>query len=112
MRRTWKVFFFLFFMSCFLFVSCATRTVTEYETVEVEVPVPVEIDITDIVRPVLDQRPDNGTIKVFPGPILTLEETVRNGMAYHSAWMMWQDYAEALEEVIGIIGEKLSVGEQ
>ena len=111
MKRIWKAFFFLCLASCLLFVSCATRTVTEYETVEVEVPVPVEIDITDIVRPVLEQRPDNGTIKVFPGPILTLEETVRNGMAYHSAWTMWQNYAEALEQVIGIIGERLSVGE-
>ena len=109
--RKWKAFFFLCLVLCLLLCSCATRTVTEYETVEVEVPVPVEIDITDIVRPVLDQRPDNGTIKLYPGPIFTLEETVRNGMAYQEAWFMWQDYAEALEEVIGIIGDRLSVGE-
>lgn len=111
MKRLWKAFFFLCLASCLLFVSCATRTVTEYETVEVEVPVPVTIDITDIVRPVLEQRPDNSTLRIYPGPILTFEENVRNGLAYHNAWLMWQNYAEALEQAIGIIGERLSVGE-
>lgn len=111
MKRLWKVCFFLFSALCLLCVSCATRTVTEYETVEVEVPVPVEIDITDIVRPVLDQRPDNGTLEIHPGPIFTLLETVENSATYMRAWRMWEAYADALENVLAEISEKLSVRE-
>ena len=109
MKRLWKVCFFLFSALCLLCVSCATRT--EYETVEVEVPVPMEINLTDIVNPVLQQRPDNGTLEIHPGPIFTLLETVENSATYMRAWQMWQAYADSLEKVLVEISEQLSVRE-
>ena len=54
--KGWKVFFCLslVLLLCFTFSSC--RTTTEY--------VPVPVDITDVVNPVLEQRPDNTKITV------------------------------------------------
>lgn len=107
--RKWKVFCILFLLLSFLLISCATRT--EYETVEVKVPVPVTVDITDIVNPVLQQRPDNGSVQVYAGPVFETYQVVANMGAYFDLWQKWEAYADSLEKTIGIIGEKLSVGE-
>lgn len=107
--RTWKVFYILFLLLSCLLVSCATRT--EYETVEVKVPVPVTVDITDIVNPVLQQRPDNSSVKVYAGPAFEMYQVVANMGAYFDLWQKWEAYADSLEKTIGIIGEKLSVRE-
>lgn len=102
-----------FLFLCLLLVlslsACATKT--EYKTVEVEVPVPVQIDITDIVDPVLQQRPDNSTVKVYAGPAFETYQLVSNMATYFDLWKRWEAYADSLEKTIGIIGEKLSVGE-
>ena len=101
-----------FFLCLFLLLSlsaCATKT--EYKTVEVEVPVPVQIDITDIVDPVLQQRPDNGEVKVYAGPAFEVYQLVANMGAYFNLWKQWEAYADSLEQTIKVIGEKLSVGE-
>lgn len=103
------VFFFLCLALSFCLSSCATRT--EYETVEVKVPVPVTVDITDIVDPVLQQRPDNSTVKVYAGPAFETYQLVSNMATYFDLWKRWEAYADSLEKTIGIIGEKLSVGE-
>ena len=107
--KKWKVFCILFLLLSCLLVSCATRT--EYETVEVQVPVPVTVDITDIVNPVLQQRPDNSTVKVYAGPAFETYQIVSNMATYFDLWKRWEAYADSLEKTIGIIGEKLSVGE-
>jgi len=107
--KKWKVFCILFLLLSCLCVSCATRT--EYETVEVQVPVPVTVDITDIVNPVLQQRPDNSTVKVYAGPVFETYQVVANMTAYFDLWQRWEAYAESLEQTISIIGEKLAVGE-
>ena len=109
MKKSWLVCFFLYFALFLLLVSCATRT--EYETVEVEVPVPVTVDITDIVNPVLKQRPDNSQVKVYAGPAFETYQIVANMASYFDLWQKWEAYADSLEKTIGIIGEKLSVGE-
>ena len=107
--KKWKGFCILFLLLSFLCVSCATRT--EYETVEVKVPVPVTVDITDIVNPVLKQRPDNSQVKVYAGPAFETYQIVANMASYFDLWQKWEAYADSLEKTIGIIGEKLSVRE-
>lgn len=94
MKKSWKVCFFLFLASVFVFtfISCSTTKT---------------IDIDEIVQPVLAQRPDNSTLEIFPGPIYELKDVVANMHTYLSAWELWQNYAESLEETIGTIGEKI-----
>ena len=109
MKKAWLGCFFFCLALFFCLSSCATRT--EYETVEVKVPVPVTVDITDIVNPVLQQRPDNSSVKIFAGPAYETYQLVANMAAYFDLWQKWETYADSLEQTINIISEKLSVGE-
>ena len=95
MKKTWKAFCFLFlvFVCLFGFSSCSTTKST--------------IDLTDVVNPVLERRPDNTTLEVYAGPIYEDWQVMRNAATYLYAWEMWQAYADALEETIITIQEKL-----
>lgn len=93
--KTWKAFCFLFLvLLCLCISSCATGT--------------GKIDLTEVVAPVLGQRPDNSVLEVYPGPIYELKDVVLNMHTYLTAWEMWQAYAESLEETISVIQEKVS----
>lgn len=95
--RRWILLSFLCLSLLFLSTSCQTKVVTEY--------VPMEIDLTDVVCPVLQQRPDNSKVKVIED-IQTLEDIVQNSAAYMYAWEVWESYADALEQtIIGIRDE-------
>lgn len=98
--KGWKVFFCLslVLLLCFTFSSC--RTTTEY--------VPLKVDITDVVDPVLQQRPDNTKITV-KADIQSLEDILENSAAYFYAWEAWESYADALEQTIGVIQKRLLV---
>ena len=98
--RKWRVSCFLFLALClsFTFVSC--RTTIEY--------VPVPVDITDVVNPVLEQRPDNSKITV-KAEVESVEDILENSAAYFYAWETWESYADALEQTIGVIQERLLV---
>ena len=86
--KTWKAFCFLFlvFVLLFGFSSCSTTK--------------NRIDLTDVVQPVLDTRPDNTTLEVYAGPIYTVPEVMSNMNTYLHAWQMWQAYAEGLETTL------------
>lgn len=94
-KNIWKVFFCLFsvFVLFCTFTSCSTTKT---------------IDIAEITEPVLAQRPDNGTLEVWPGPIYEVYQIMQNMNTYLHAWQMWQTYAESLEETIIVIGDRLS----
>lgn len=94
MKKSWKVCFFLFLALAlsFAFTSCSTTKT---------------IDIAEITEPVLAQRPDNSTLEIFPGPIYELKDVVANMHTYLTAWELWQNYAESLEQTIEVIDEKI-----
>ena len=96
MKKLWKVFFCLFLASLFVFTftSCSTTKNS--------------VDIADIVEPVLEQKPDNSTLEVYPGPIYEVWQIMINMNTYLHAWEMWQNYAESLEETIVVIGDRLA----
>jgi len=104
MRRNgndlWKACCILCMLSLCLLCSCATRT--EY----IEVPTPVEIDLTDVVDPVLERRPDNSTIQVNTD-VKDILDVMENAASYMYAWEMWQEYAELLESTLLLVGEKV-----
>ena len=90
MKKSW-VFFCLFMalLCLFGFSSCSTTRNT--------------IDLTDVVNPLLEQRPDNTKLEVYAGPVYEDWQVMRNAATYLYAWEMWQAYAEGLEEaLIGI----------
>ena len=97
--KTWKAFFFLSLVLLLCFTSCKstkTETVIEY--------VPVEIDLTEAVAPVKALRPDNSKLE-FIVDIQTVSDIVANSLTYQSAWEQWQNYAEALEDVMDHVQE-------
>ena len=98
MKKVCFLFFVLFSLLCFSLISCST-TKTE--------AVPVEIDLTDVVDPVLMQRPDNSTLKIHPGPIFELMDVIENSETYLYAWEMWEDYANLLEGTLVSVKENL-----
>lgn len=100
--KVWKVFCFLSLVLLLCFTSCRST-----KTVEIEVPVPVKIDLTDVIDPVLLLRPDNSQIKVNPGPVLTIYDVVENNAACLQAWELWENYANALEQTIFTIKERM-----
>ena len=100
MRRLCLSLFILSALLCFLCISCST---TKAE----EVPVPVEIDLTDVIDPVLMQRPDNSTLVIHPGPIFELIDVVENSATYLYAWEMWEDYATLLEDTLISVKDNL-----
>ena len=102
MKKVWKVFCFLSLVLVCLFTSCKST-----KTVEIEVPVPVKIDLTDVIDPVLLLRPDNSQIKVNPGPALTIFEVLENQASCLQAWELWENYANALEQTIFTIKERM-----
>lgn len=67
---------------------------------------PVNVDLTDQIKPVLEQRPDNTKLEVIKNPTTTWD-FVYNGETYLYAWTSWQSYAEALEGLIKNIEESL-----
>jgi len=102
MKFTKCLAYFLFCILLLCAVSCATKTI------EVEVPVPMQIDLTAEIEPVLLQRPNNAEIKVNAGPVLTLLEMVENDAAYLKAWELWENYANALEETLAVVVDKVN----
>ena len=98
MRRLCLSFFILSSLLCFSLISCST-TKTE--------AVPVEIDLTDVVDPVLLQRPDNSILQIHPGPIFELIDVVENSATYLYAWEMWEDYATLLENTLISVKDNL-----
>ena len=102
MKKVWKVFCFLSLVLLLCFTSCKST-----KTVEIEVPVPVKIDLTDVIDPVLLLRPDNSQIKVNLGPALTIFEVLENEASCLQAWELWENYANALEQTIFTIKERM-----
>lgn len=98
MRKICLLFFILSACLCFLCISCST-TKTEV--------VPVEIDLTDVVDPVLMQRPDNSVLQIHPGPIFDIMDVIENSETYLYAWEMWEDYATLLEGTLISVKENL-----
>lgn len=94
MKKSWKVF-------CFLFMAFALLSISSCRTTT------PKIDLTDVVRPVLDTRPDNSILQVYPGPIYEDWQVLRNSQTYLYAWEMWQTYAEGLEDTLNEIVEQL-----
>lgn len=83
-----------------LLLLCSCTTVkTEY--------VPVVVDITDVVEPVLRQRPDNSTVKVITEPS-TIEDVVANQAACLYAWELWEHYADSLEGTLVLVRDRLN----
>lgn len=92
--RRWTLFLTACVLSLFLFGSCTstrTETITEY--------VPVEIDLSGVVDPVLQLRPDNSKLDIRLD-VQTTVDIVHNSVQYQNAWQNWQIYAEALEQVL------------
>lgn len=88
---------FLLFIVCvslfFCAISCSTtKTTTEY--------IEVHPDLTNVVDPVLMQRPDNSVLKIHPGPIFDIMDVIENSEQYLFAWEMWENYANALEQTL------------
>ena len=98
--RKWKVFccFCLVLLSLLILSSCTTTRI-EY--------VPMQMDLTDVVNPVLETRPDNSVLQVYPGPIYEDWQVLRNAQTFLYAWEMWEAYADALEQTIDVIQDKL-----
>ena len=96
--KKWKVFCFCFLaFVCFcMLTSCRTRI--EYVT--------EPVDLTDLVEPVLAQRPDNSNIKIYLD-VQTLDDVIYNSAAYQEAWVEWETYAYALERTLVFIQESL-----
>jgi hypothetical protein len=46
-------------------------------------------------------------LEIFPGPIYELKDVVANMHTYLTAWELWQNYAESLEQTIEVIDEKI-----
>lgn len=91
--------FFLFtvlLLSCCLFMSCSST-----KTVE------PQIDLTNIIDPILSQRPDNNSVTVKAGPILELADVVANSVQYMKAWEMWENYADTLEKTLISVRDEL-----
>lgn len=99
--RRWILLSFLCLSFVFLSTSCQTKVVTEY--------VPMEMDLTDVINPVLEQRPDNSSIIINEKPD-TLLAVMENSASYMYAWEMWQAYADSLEQTLTIVQEKLKGG--
>ena len=94
MRRWSFLIFFVVLLSLFGLSSCTTtkvEKVTEYVT--------VPVDIADVVAPVYKVRPDNTAFEIAED-VKDLTDVLNNSATYLKAWMMWQTYAEALEDVI------------
>ncbi len=89
----------LLLLMALMLTSCQTGVVTEYVT--------VTPDITDVVEPVLMQRPDNSTVEVITD-VQTVEDIVSNSVSYMYAWRMWETYADALETTIAAIRDRLA----
>ena len=99
MKRICCLLFVLLSLLSFSLISCST-TKTE--------AVPVEIDLTDVVDPVLLQRPDNSVLKIHPGPIFDIMDVIENSETYLYAWEMWEDYATLLEGTLVSVKENLA----
>lgn len=57
------------------------------------------VDISPIVNPMLEMRPDNSILQIRTD-IVDVYDVVENSTQYLMAWEMWQRYAEALEKTI------------
>ena len=98
MMRKW-VCFICCLALLFLLGSCRstrTETITEY--------VPAEIDLTGVIDPVFQLRPDNTKLDIRMD-VQTTVDIVHNSVQYQNAWQNWQIYAEALEQVLEDIDE-------
>ena len=92
---------FVFFCSVLLLLcgSCrSTRTVIEY--------LPAEIDLTDVIAPVFELRPDNYVTVIMD--VQDISDVVKNSAVYLRQWELWQTYAEGLELVLRGIQETYS----
>jgi len=87
--------FLLLLSSAFFFTSCSTAK-TEYVTEYV----PLSVDLSGVIEPVLEKRPDNTVLDIHRGPVLELADVVNNSLQYQKAWEMWQNYAILLEKVV------------
>ena len=97
--KKWLLFLTACVLSLFLFGSCRStkvETITEY--------VPVEIDLTGVIEPVYELRPDNSQLQIITDVQTTLD-IVNNSIQYQKAWELWQLYAETLEQTIASIQE-------
>ena len=81
-------------LCAFSFISCSTA--------KVECP-----DITNLVDPVLMQRPDNSQLTVVTGPILEMKDVVHNSSQYLMAWELWENYADSLEKTLIVVRDEL-----
>ena len=90
----------------FLFMLCVSLlcffTLTSCSTTEVQAP-----DISNIVDPVLMQRPDNSQLRIKNGPILELQDVVHNSAQYMMAWELWENYADSLEKTLTVVRDEL-----
>ena len=82
-------------LSLFFFTSCSTAK-TEYVTEYV----PLSVDLSGVIEPVLEKRPDNSVLDIHAGPVMELADVVNNSLQYQRAWEMWQNYATLLEQAI------------
>lgn len=98
--RRWS--FLIFFVVSLLLFGLSSCTTTKVEKVTEYVTVPV--DITDVVEPVYRIRPDNSDLQIAD-EIRDFTDILNNSATYLRAWLMWQTYAEALEDVITSIEE-------
>ncbi len=102
------LYFLLSLALCLSLMSCATKTKVEYitttetvtETVTQTEYVPTYTDLTETVKTMFTQRPDNSSYTVKTGAALSLFDLVKNSISYQSAWLDWQTYAEALEDTL------------
>lgn|GEM_PF-2096697 len=98
--RRWSFLFFFVVLLCLSGLTSCTTTKVEKVTEYVTVPV----DITDVVEPVYRIRPDNSALEIKED-VRDITDILNNSATYLHAWLMWQTYAEALENVITSIEE-------
>ena len=94
--RRYTIFIILAVVALFFCISCSST----------QACAPMSIDLTEQIRPVLDQRPDNTRLEVIENPVDSWDY-IYNGETYLYAWLTWQSYAEALESLILNIEESL-----
>lgn len=99
MRRWSPLLFLPLLLFLCLLMSCST-TKTEY--------VYVKTDISDVVEPVLAQRPDNSVLKINNDQILQLVDVIENSEQYMYAWEMWENYAVLLEDTLVSVKDRLA----
>ena len=61
---------------------------------------PLSVDLSGVIEPVLEERPDNSVLDIHTGPVMELADVVNNSLQYQKAWEMWQNYATLLEQAI------------